>query len=258
MTNKNIKKEIINKIYSFPEDGLNLLRSKTFLKPLIKLMIRDSILSEIELNDDLTKELRDKFFKGMNISNDENKANYLKQNLLDENDLNRITTSTYRLNKISLKLFGDKASDFFEKRKSQLDRYIYTFLKVENSDLAQELYHKIESNESEFSSLAAQYSEGPEKYKRGLVGPVPYSKINPQIRKILTASGEGIVNEPILFEGFWIILRLEQTLPAEFDEKMKNIMSKELFELMVEKFTREVIDEVTKNKFPNLLSDNKS
>ena len=88
-------------------------------------MIRDSILSEIELNDDLTKELRDKFFKGMNISNDENKANYLKQNLLDENDLNRITTSTYRLNKISLKLFGDKASDFFEKREKSIRMNIF-------------------------------------------------------------------------------------------------------------------------------------
>ena len=55
--------EIINKIYSFPQENLNLLRSKTFLKPLIKLMIRDALLSEVELDDEVTNQLCDKFFK---------------------------------------------------------------------------------------------------------------------------------------------------------------------------------------------------
>ena len=69
MANKNIKVEIINKINSFHQENLNLLRSKTFLKPLIKLMIRDALLSEIELDDDLTNELYNKFFQRMKIDN---------------------------------------------------------------------------------------------------------------------------------------------------------------------------------------------
>lgn len=256
MTSKNIKQEIINTINSFPEDKLNLLRSKTFLKPLIKLMIRDSILSEIELDDGLTRELCQNFFKGLNITTEQNKTRYLKENLLEDQDLERIATSTYRLNKISLKLFGDKSNDFFEKRKSQLNQFVYSFLQVDNSDLAQELYHKIESNESDFPSVASQYSLGPEKYKKGLVGPIPYSKINPEIRKILSSGEQGIVKEPISIGRNWVILRLEKIIHAEFNENMKNMMSKELFELMVERFTREVIQQVTENKFSNLSLDN--
>ena len=247
--------EIINKIYSFPQNNLNLLRSKTFLKPLIKLMIRDALLSEIVLDDDLTNELCNKFFKRINIDNEDKKLNYFKENLLDENDIKAIATSTERANKMSLKLFGDKSSEFFEKRRSQLDQYIYSFIKVKNSDLAQELFLKIESNENDFSYVAAQYSEGPEKYKKGLIGPVPFSQINPQIREKLTSGEKGIVVEPFQLSGYWVIVRLEEILPTEFDEKMKTIMSNELFELMVEKFTREVITEITKFRFKDLIPE---
>ena len=253
MANKNIKVEIINKINSFHQENLNLLRSKTFLKPLIKLMIRDALLSEIELDDDLTNELYNKFFQRMKIDNEDKKLNYLKENLLDENDIKGIATSAEKANRMSLKLFSEKSGDFFEKRKGQLDQYVYSFIKVKNSDLAQELFLKIESNENDFSSVAAQYSEGPEKYKKGLIGPVPFSQINPEIRKKLISGEKGIVFEPFELSGFWVILRLDEILPAEFDEKMKTMMSKELFELMVEKFTREVIDEIAKFRFKDLI-----
>ena len=63
---------------------------------------------------------------------------------MNQDDINGIATSNERTNKMSLKLFGEKSSEFFEKRKSQLDQYIYSFIKVENSDLAQELFLKIE------------------------------------------------------------------------------------------------------------------
>ena len=55
--------------------------------------------------------------------------------------------------------------------------------------------------------------------------------------------------------GFWVIVRLEEILPAEYDEKMKTIMSNELFELMVERFTREVITEITKFRFKDLVPE---
>ena len=96
--------EIINKIYSFPQDNLNLLRSKTFLKPLIKLMIRDALLSEVELDDEVTNQLCDKFFKRLNIDNEEKKLNYFKENLLNQDDKKGIATSNERAKKMSLKL----------------------------------------------------------------------------------------------------------------------------------------------------------
>ena len=33
-----------------------------------------------------------------------------------------------------------------------------------------------------------------------------------------------VVVEPFELSGFWVIVRLEEILPAEYDEKMKTIM----------------------------------
>ena len=253
MTTKNVKKEILNNLLNIPTENLDIIRSKTFIRPLIKTMIRDSLLEDIILESDLSSELLESFLKKRNITETSKRLNFLNQNLLDEDDLKRLSSSQYKTNQISLRIFGEKAEDYFEKRKNNLDQYVYSFIKVKNSDLAQELFLKIESNENDFSSVAAQYSEGPEKYKKGLIGPVPFSQINPEIRKKLTSGEKGIVFEPFELSGFWVILRLDEILPAEFDEKMKTMMSKELFELMVEKFTREVIDEIAKVGFKDLI-----
>ena len=88
-----------------------------------------------------------------------------------------------------------------------------------------------------------------------MIGPVPFSNINPQIRGKLTSGEKGIVVEPFEISGFWVIVRLDEILPAEFDERMKTIMSNELFELMVEKFTREVIAEIKKFRFKDLFPE---
>ena len=249
MKNINIKTEVLNRIFSFPLDNLDLIRSKTFLKPLVKLMIRDFILETIEIDDDLSQELYNKYLERLNINTDEKKLNYLKNNLIDEDDLKRIAYSTHRANQYSLKLFADKSSEFFKKRKSQLDNYIYSILRIKNSDLSQELYLKLESNECEFADLVEKYSEGPEKNKKGLIGPISILKVHPKIKEVLQSSQKGIVNEPFRIDDYWIILKLENIIEANFDEKMKLLMSNELFEILLEKLTVEILDEIIKHRF---------
>ena len=108
--------EIINKIYSFPQENLNLLRRKTFLKPLIKLMIRDELLSEVELDDDVTNQLCDTFFKRINIDSEEVcvKAlkDYLKINSRKDLATNEIAQAKFKnLRKKAWDIKNDKHKD---------------------------------------------------------------------------------------------------------------------------------------------------
>ena len=89
MTTKNVKKEILNNLLSIPTDNLNIIRSKTFIRPLIKTMIRDSLLEDIILESDLSSELLESFLKKRNITETSKRLNFLNQNLLDEDDLNK-------------------------------------------------------------------------------------------------------------------------------------------------------------------------
>ena len=244
MTDKNVKNQILNKLFDFSNENLELLRRTTFLKPLIKTMIRDSLLDQIKLENKLDDELAEKFFKNRNINDDQNKRKYLTQNLLDDNDLMRISSTQYKRNLFSLKFFEDKTEDFFKKRKEDFDKYIYSLIQVKDQNLAQELYLKLESNESEFSTLAKEYSLGPEKYRNGIEGPILISNINPKIKEVLRATDKGLVCEPFNINDTWIVLRLEEIIYAELNETMKKNLSNELFELFLEKLTREITEEI--------------
>ena len=249
MTNKNVKNQILDKLYSFSYDQIDLLRTTTFLKPLIKTLIRDSLLNEIELENNVYDDLSEKFFKNRNIDGKEKKLNFLNQNLMDNEDLMRISSTKYKSNLFNLKLFGDKTKEYFEKRKEDLDQYIYSLIQVKDQNLAQELYLKLESNESEFSLLASKYSSGPEKYKNGIEGPISLSSLNPKIKDVLKSLDKGFICEPFNLNNYWIVIRLEKIINAELNESMKTFLSNELFELFLERLTREIIEEIQEKYF---------
>ena len=249
MANKNVKNQILNELFDFSNENLELLRKTTFLKPLIKTMIRDSLLDKIKLENKLDDDLAEKFFNSRNIYDDQNKINYLNQNLMDKEDLMRISSTQYKRNLFSLKLFEEKTEDFFNKRKEDLNQYIYSLIQVKDQNLAQELYLKLESNESEFSTLAKNYSLGPEKYSNGIVGPILLSNINPKIKEVLRATDKGLVCEPFNINDIWIVIRLEEIIYAELNDAMKKNLSNELFELFLEKLTREIIEEIRVKNF---------
>ena len=249
MVNKNVKNQILDEFFSFSYGQLDLLRKTTFLKPIIKTMIRDSLLNQIKLESDLYDDLSERFFKNRNIYGKENKLNFLNQNLMDNEDLMRISSTKYKSNVFNLKLFGDKTEEYFKKRKEDLDQYIYSLIQVKDQNLAQELYLKLESNESEFALLASEYSFGTEKYKNGIEGPVLLSNLNPKIKDVLKSLDKGFICEPFNLNDFWIVIRLEKIIYAEFNESMKNFLSNELFELFLERLTREIIEEIQEKYF---------
>ena len=72
----------------------------------------------------------------------------MKNNLIDNEDLKRLSTIKYKSNQISLNLFGNKSEEVFNKKKEDLDQYRYSIIQVKDPDLAQELYLKLESKEN--------------------------------------------------------------------------------------------------------------
>ena len=78
---------------------------------------------------------------------------------------------------------------------------------------------------------------------------IPLMRIHPLVREILKSSEIGIINEPVNLGEFWLIIRLDEIIQADFNEKMKETLSKELFEIFLERSTQEILDEIKKEKF---------
>ena len=249
MSDNTVKQQILDEIFNISDSNLELLRKQTFLKPLIKTMIRDKLAEQINVDEKLNAKLSEDFFKSRNIQKSENQEDFLNNNLIDKEDLSRLSTIKYKSNQISLNLFGTKSEEVFKKKKEDLDKYKYSLIQVKDPDLAQELYLKLESNENEFSELEAEHSIDLEKNKKGLNDAIPLMRIHPLVRKILKSSEIGIINEPVNLGEYWVIIRLDEIIQAEFNEKMKETLSKDLFEIFLERLTQEIIDEIKKEKY---------
>ena len=102
MSDNTVKQQILDEIFSISDSNLELLRKHTFLKPLIKTMIRDKLIEKINLDEGLNTKLSEEFFKSRNIQKSENQEAFMKNNLIDNEDLKRLSTIKYKSNQISL------------------------------------------------------------------------------------------------------------------------------------------------------------
>ena len=121
---------------------------------------------------------------------------WLDKQKMNREQLQNLITKRLRLDKYKQKTWGDQVDAHFIKRKSQLDRVVYSLIRVDKPEVAQELYFRIKDDESTFSNLAMEYSQGTEAQTGGLIGPVEINAPHPKIAQILTTCQPGQLIPP--------------------------------------------------------------
>jgi parvulin-like peptidyl-prolyl isomerase len=107
---------------------------------------------------------------------------------------------------------------------------VYSLLRVRDRQLAEELHQRLRDDGADFSELAARYADGRERHSRGLFGPLPLTAAHPEISSRLRVGQPGQLWPPFAAKGYWVLLRLEQQLPARLNEPTRARMMEELFE----------------------------
>ena len=211
-------------------EALALLRRHNLLKPLV----RAEILRKTVENIDLSTKQRDKVwnnFKEQNkLENIELVEAYLKNNGLKEIDLRWQLELPTRFQIYSQEHFQHKAEARFLARKEQLDKVVYSLLRLEDGYLARELYLRISGGEANFADLAANYSQGPEAKTKGIIGPVPMTQAHPAVSERLRTSQPGQLLQPFQVDQWWLVVRLERYEAAQFDDNTRQRMAQELFQ----------------------------
>lgn len=126
--------------------------------------------------------------------------------------------------------WSNAVGDYFLKRKHSLDRVVYSLLRHQNSELTWELYFRIQEGEATFAELAAEYSQGQEQRTGGIIGPVDRGVAHPALAAVLAELKPGQLSPPRKIGEWFIILRLEQVMPAALDEETKTRLIEECFE----------------------------
>ena len=220
--------EIDDKIYT-AKDIMPLLVQYQMLPKLAQEIIIDQAIADIECTTEEIDLARNQFFQQNQFASDEQVQTWLTRQGMTQEQLDHLVTKRFRIEKYKEAKWNDQVDSYFIKRKSQLDRVVYSLIRIDKPEVAQELYFRIQEGENTFSELAMEYSQGTEAQTGGLIGPVEINAPHPKIAQILSTSKPGKLIPPTRVGEWIVIIRLENYLSAKLDQSMRQRMLDEMF-----------------------------
>lgn len=211
-------------------ETLALLRRHNLLQPLARAELLSETVKAVDLSTDQRDQIWNNFKSENKLDNTELLEAYLKTNGLKENDLRWQLELPTRAQIYPQKHFQHKAEARFLAKKEQLDKVVYSLLRVQDGYLARELYLRISAGEADFADLATNYSQGLEAKTKGLIGPVPMTQAHPALSERLRTSQPGQLLQPFQIDQWWLVVRLERYDAAQFDDNTRQRMAQELFQ----------------------------
>jgi parvulin-like peptidyl-prolyl isomerase len=212
------------------EEIIPLIAGYKILPQLLYESIIDQAIADISCTPEETEKACQEFYQRWNLTGEVQKQSWLQRYGMTQKHLESLATRSLRVEKFQQKTWGHKLESYFLQRKGQLDKVIYSLLRVKDQGLANELYFRIKEGEQTFAELAFKYSEGPEAQTGGLMSPVELGTLHPQLAQLLRISQPGEVWTPLPFGEWQVIIRLEKLIPAQLDEAMRQRLLQENFQ----------------------------
>lgn len=219
---------------AIPGPVAGLLRRHDLLRSLMQRQTVAEAVGGVVITAEERQQLLEAYRERFGLQDDNALQTHLNQRALGPADLLWQLELPHRMRRHAQVAFGAKAEQRFLERKNSLDQVVYSLLRLKDPYLARELYLQIAEGESDFAELAARYAEGPEQTTRGVVGPVPLTQSHPALAERLRTNPPGTLLEPFQIDQWWLVVRPERYLPANFDEAMATRMCAELFEEWVQ------------------------
>jgi len=190
----------------------------------------DRAIADVTITSEEIKLALQEFQQRYKLTTQEAIQNYSQAYSLTDAQLQMIALREFKIEKFKQQTWGNRLESAFLNRRASLDRAIYSVIRHKNPELLQELFFRIYEGEQTFAELASQYSQGIESQTGGMIGPVPLSKLPPAIAEKLRHSVPQQMHPPFLLEEWFVLLRLEKFMPAQFDDATSQLLLNQLFE----------------------------
>ncbi len=146
-----------------------------------------------------------------------------------QSQLEAICDRELRLQKFKLAKWGKRVESYFTAHGNRLDRVLVSIFQVKDAASAQEFLFRIESGEQSFAEIALDYSEGIHAQNGGILGPLLWVDLAPQLRKIVGKLEIGGLSPLFQLDGYATAIRLEEREPALLDELRYQFLLDRLF-----------------------------
>jgi parvulin-like peptidyl-prolyl isomerase len=209
---------------------LRALAEHQLFIPLIQGIVTEQALREITCTPEEEAQWLQEFWQQQQVTTPQEQQAWLARHALTPEQVRQVASRPHRLERFKQATWGAEVETYFLQRKAHLDRVVYSLLRTRQPGMAQELYFRISEGEQSFAEVAKQFSQGPEANTGGLIGPVPLGKLHPSLSRLLSVSQPGQVWPPVQLGNWWVVVRLEQLLPAQLDEPTRQHLLDELFQ----------------------------
>jgi parvulin-like peptidyl-prolyl isomerase len=216
------------------EKLLSLLNRYQLLPQVLRAKLIDEAIASFSCTEAEHLAAIANFRQRQQLTSPEIEQAWLQKNQLTEAIMEELAIRPVLIQKFQLAMWGNKLESYFLHRKADLDRVVYSMIRTQDEGLAQELYFRVVEGEHSFATIAQEHSLGAEAQTGGVIGPVPLSQPHPTIQQILYVSQPGQIWKPHLIADWYVIIRLEQLLPAQLDENMQQYLLDELLEAWIQ------------------------
>ena len=211
------------------KEAIVLLEKNQILSALIIRELTKICLSEIELNEQDKRIAKQLIINKEKITSEDNYKDWIEKQYFSEEELLYIFSEPPRIDRYVMEKYKHMAEGRFLKRKDELDTVTYSLVRVKDRFLANELYLRLVEGESNFAEISKEFSLGPEKETRGILGPLPITQGHPALVNCLKNSKPGEINKPLNIEEVWLVTRVESIVHASLTSEMELQMAKEIF-----------------------------
>lgn len=215
------------------EDLIPLLTRYQLLPQLQRELLIDQAIAPFPCSPEETVVACQHFYQQQQLTSAAAQQAWLKHHNMQPSDLEAIATRQSRIEKFKRATWNHKLESYFLKRKGQLDQAIYSLIRLQDMGIAQELYFRLQAQEQPFAALAETYSLGSEARSGGKVGPVELGTLHPQLARMLRVSQPGQLWQPTRLGEWFVIVQLDQIVPAQLNDLMHQRLLNELFETWV-------------------------
>ncbi|MEM9541968.1 MAG: peptidylprolyl isomerase [Cyanobacteria bacterium P01_E01_bin.42] len=219
----------IGDVHISTEEVVPLLEKYQLLPKLVREIIIDRALVSIECPSEELTQAIEGFYKQQKVNSPQQLQAWLRQKQSSIEQVQSAIARSIKLEKFKEKTWGDRLEAYFLERKLEFDKVLYSLLRTQDLGVAQELYFRILEEESEFAPLAKEYSQGVESKTGGIIGPISLSKIHPTLKEMFQRSKPGQLWSPQYIDNWFVVVRLEQFVPAKLDEEVRQKLLDECF-----------------------------
>lgn len=220
-----------------PDIIVDFLKREVILKDIYKRVLSQQIINETvkakgiivtaeEIQAEADRQRRQRHLESSTAT-----FSWLAEQLMTPEDWEAGISDRLLAAKLAESLFAHEIEKYFVEHQLEFGQVLLYQLAVPYLQLAQELFYQIEENEIGFYEAAHLYDlDEQRRLQFGYAGKLYQWSFNPEVAAVLLSASTGEVIGPVQSEQSYILLMIEEFIPAKLTPEIRQLILDRLFQ----------------------------